>query len=197
MVTARRSRFIQITKRVASILRGIEAVDIAAIIAIVAWGALFFLTLGYYSFMGTPDKPYQTTDDGHFAIVSGIPVLCLWIANAIRRRSILLGFTVLGVILSLGFYVASMTENIGYTVRYEWYFYVRYIVLNPWLHLGPRVGGGEDMVYMNSMRPENVGLYLLYGELLAFLLLGLCIGLRRLSFRLSRSRLVVEREKDS
>jgi hypothetical protein len=127
---------------------------------------------------------------GQAMLSGGCILLCSWIASAlVKKKSQILFSVFVGITIALGFMIAARIPNIGYTVEYLYVIWNGHdcrVTLNPFLHLG---GGCEvctsPMYYAtsSSVLPRNLLLYLLYGELSSFSLMGVYIAMKK---RLSR-----------
>lgn len=128
---------------------------------------------------------------GQAMLSGGCVLLCSWIASAlVKKKSHILFSVFVGITIALGFMIAARIPNIGYTV--ECFASIGsgpncIVTLNPFLHLG----GGCAKVYTaymdyaisSSILPGNLLLYLSYGELISFSLMGVYIAMKK---RLSR-----------
>lgn len=127
---------------------------------------------------------------GQVMLSGGCILLCSWTASAlVKKKSHILFSVVVGINIALGFLIATRIPNIGYTLEY----FATIgsgpecrVTLNPFLHLGggcARVFVPMAYVISSSILPRNLLLYILYGELSSFSLMGVYIVMKK---RLSR-----------
>jgi hypothetical protein len=161
---------------------------IVLFIATAVWVILFCRSIEEYAryYEAEPNLPYQAWNSGLFFLVSGLVLLCTWAIAGVVKRNLQICVAVIGIVIAFGFSLAANIENIGYSVEYL----ARInegpgliVTLNPFLHLG----GGRallkvdpmDYAGMSSTSIRNLLLYLFYGELISFSLMGIYLVINK------------------
>jgi hypothetical protein len=125
-----------------------------------------------------PDRPFLLLTIALFSI--GSVLFLTWAGIGIIKRDLPICATLAGIAIAFVFFIAAMTENIGYSIEYMatiWGGGAYTESLNPLLYLG----GGTvtdsavgSILYplLSAMSIGNLILYLAYGELISFSLMG-------------------------
>jgi len=161
---------------------------IVLFIATAVWAILFCRSIEEYAryYEAKRNLPYQAWNNGLFFLVSGLVLLSTWAIVGVAKRNLQICIAVIGIVIAFGFSLAARIENIGYSVEYlaridEGPSLV--VNLNPFLHLG---GGRAERVVdpmfyagLSSISIRNLLLYLFYGELISFSLMGIYLVINK------------------